>query len=110
MALSEIEHVVVLMLENRPFDCLLGKLYPASEEFDGLPDGASNNDLASNPVPAWSSADTGKASMSIPDPDPGELFTDMNTQLFGVPDVPDPPDAATMSGFVRNYLGQTAKP
>ena len=28
--LSVIEHVVVLMMENRSFDCLLGKLYPAS--------------------------------------------------------------------------------
>jgi len=33
----------------------------------------------------------------------------MNTQLFGMAVVPDPSGAATMSGFVRNYLGQTAK-
>ena len=37
-----IEHVVVLMLENRSFDCLLGKLYPKSEQFDGLEGTESN--------------------------------------------------------------------
>jgi phospholipase C len=35
-ALDRIEHIVVLMLENRSFDNLLGKLYPASPTFDGL--------------------------------------------------------------------------
>ena len=29
--MHSIEHVVVLMLENRSFDCLLGKLYPKSD-------------------------------------------------------------------------------
>ena len=32
----DIRHVVVLMLENRSFDCMLGMLYPNSEDFDGL--------------------------------------------------------------------------
>ena len=31
-----IEHVVVLMLENRSFDTMLGWLYPGREDFDGL--------------------------------------------------------------------------
>jgi len=35
-ALDKISHVVVLMLENRSFDNLLGKLYPKSDHFDGL--------------------------------------------------------------------------
>ena len=34
--LDQIEHFIVLMLENRSFDCLLGKLYPPSADFDGL--------------------------------------------------------------------------
>jgi phospholipase C len=34
--LQNINHIVVLMLENRSFDCLLGKLYPKS---DSLLDG-----------------------------------------------------------------------
>ena len=31
-----IEHVVVLMLENRSFDCMLGWLYRDRPDFDGL--------------------------------------------------------------------------
>jgi len=32
----DIRHVVVLMLENRSFDCMLGRLRPAGPDFDGL--------------------------------------------------------------------------
>ena len=32
----DIKHVVVLMLENRSFDCMLGMLYPSDDKFDGL--------------------------------------------------------------------------
>src|ERR1700733_640444 len=34
--LNEIKHVVQLMLENRSFDQMLGFLYPAGSNFDGL--------------------------------------------------------------------------
>ena len=34
--LNAIEHVVVLMLENRSFDNLFGTLYSKRAEFDGL--------------------------------------------------------------------------
>ncbi|HUI97982.1 MAG TPA: alkaline phosphatase family protein [Xanthobacteraceae bacterium] len=104
-ALDQIEHVVVLMLENRSFDCLLGKLYPASAAFDGLTGNESNPDAQGNPVKVWNSPGTDPAAMTIPTPDPGELWVDMNTQLFGVPSVPTPP-TPTMAGFVKNYLEQ----
>lgn len=35
-ALNNIDHVVVLMLENRSFDSMLGKLYPDTIDFHGL--------------------------------------------------------------------------
>ena len=35
-AIDGIKHVVVLMLENRSFDSMLGMLYPSSDGFDGL--------------------------------------------------------------------------
>jgi phospholipase C len=106
-ALGGIEHVVVLMLENRSFDCMLGKLYPRDPGFEGLPDDAANPWLG-QPVRAWPvPGDTLDAtSACIPDPDPGELFTDMNVQLFGTPPAP----AASMSGFVENYMGQQPIP
>jgi hypothetical protein len=34
--LANIDHFVVLMLENRSFGSMLGMLYPASARFDGL--------------------------------------------------------------------------
>ena len=34
--LQSINHIVVLMLENRSFDSLLGMLYPKSDGFEGL--------------------------------------------------------------------------
>ncbi len=106
--LDQIDHVVVLMLENRSFDSMLGKLYPASLGFDGLVGNESNNDANGTAVPIWNSAGTDSISMSVPDPDPGELWVDMNMQLFGTAAVPDPAQVPTMSGFVRNYLAQNA--
>jgi phospholipase C len=44
--------------------------------------------------------------MRIPSPDPGELWSDINTQLFGSPAAPRPGQPPTMDGFVRNYLAQ----
>jgi hypothetical protein len=34
-SLQKIDHIVVLMLENRSFDSLLGTLYPKSDSFEG---------------------------------------------------------------------------
>src|SRR3974377_739729 len=86
--LQKIEHVVVLMLENRSFDCLLGKLYPASADFDGLTGEDSNPHPQGNPGKVWNSPGPAPAAMTIPTPDPGELWVDMNTQLFGTSTVP----------------------
>ena len=49
MSLGQIDHIVVLMLENRSFDSMLGKLYPKSAIFDGLDGTEQNPD--SNGVP-----------------------------------------------------------
>ena len=55
--LSAIEHVVVLMLENRSFDHMLGFLYsdsgnvsPTGQPFEGLTGTESNLDSSGNPV------------------------------------------------------------
>jgi phospholipase C len=103
-ALDRIEHIVVLMLENRSFDNLLGKLYPASAGFDGLTGNESNLD-GQTVVKVWNSPGTAPAVMTIPTPDPGELWRDINTQLFGQPDVAASA-LPSMSGFVKNYLEQ----
>jgi phospholipase C len=40
--MADINHVVVLMLENRSFDSMLGRLYPDRVDFDGLKGDESN--------------------------------------------------------------------
>ena len=84
------------MLENRSFDSMLGKLYPKSATFDGFDGTEQNPDSNGVPVQVWSSTGTDESTMRIPDPDPGELWTDINTQLFGMPNVGSPAPFPTM--------------
>ncbi|HUN42139.1 MAG TPA: alkaline phosphatase family protein [Acetobacteraceae bacterium] len=104
--MARIEHVVVLMLENRSFDCMLGWLYPDRADFDGLHGGESNpwhrEDGTVEQVPVWNDDSMSADAACIPNPDPGELFDDMTMQIFGL----HPDGAARMDGFVDNYLRQ----
>jgi phospholipase C len=126
MSLDNIEHVVVLMLENRSFDSMLGWLYehdvpalnipPAvpGDEFRGLqsvdPDKfintALNGTLTAKPT-------RGVQGFSVPDVAPGEEFSHVNTQFFGTPN-PEPGAPITMTGvladFVEVLLGLGYKP
>jgi phospholipase C len=54
-ALNQIEHVIVLMLENRSFDNMLGLLYPKSPGFDGLAGIECNLNMNGKAVPVWNS-------------------------------------------------------
>ncbi len=84
-----LDHVVVVMFENRSFDNLLGRLYEPGEvpSFEGV----IGKDL-SNPVPEWLDIGDGPipysvaTDMNTPSPDPGEEFHHINTQLFGLID------------------------
>ena len=88
-----LDHVVVVMFENRSFDHLLGRLYQPGEveSFEGV----IGKDL-SNPIPEWAEhgADRGVVrygvakDMNTPYPDPGEELPHINTQLFGLIDPP----------------------
>ncbi|HWZ64160.1 MAG TPA: alkaline phosphatase family protein [Steroidobacteraceae bacterium] len=115
--LAGIEHIVVVMLENRSLDNMLGSLYtdgsgPAlvlprggPSAFDGLRPGLTN---PSNPgffsgggpdyVPV---RDTVQAS-TVPDPDPEETFVNVTFQLFG-PEAPGTSPRWPMQGFRVNY-------
>ena len=109
---EKIEHIVVLMLENRSFDCMLGKLYPAGLDFDGLTGEETNpyhplDGSAPQRIGAWNDPTIRPGTMTIPDPDPGELFgPDMNMQIFGLNG--QQTASAPMSGFVDNYVRQIA--
>jgi phospholipase C len=105
--LPDIDHVVVLMLENRSFDNIFGVLYPAGPGFFGLTGQESNYNPDPPGVGTWKvwQAPVGGSATVIPFPDPGEEFTDMNTQLFGTPNPASCP-SPTMSGFAANYARQ----
>lgn len=105
--LPGIDHIVVLMLENRSFDNLFGGLYPAGPGFHGLTGTESNINTVPPGVGTWPvwQAPPGSTTGAIPNPDPGEEFADMNTQLFGTPN-PSRCPSATMSGFAANYARQ----
>jgi len=64
-----------------------------------------NPDANGSPIGAWNSPGTDETTMRIPNPDPGELWTDINMQLFGN-SAPAPGQRPTMVGFVQNYLAQ----
>lgn len=98
--IDKFDHVVVLMMENRSFDNLLGYLYnkediPCTEkdgkkvckQFAGLNFGGPY----SNPIPAYMGEGKGGTSLQVfvdndltqPYPDPGEEYPHINTQLYG---------------------------
>ncbi len=98
--LDTFDHVVVLMLENRSFDNLLGYLYqdgvPAGKTFAGVVgNDLSNPDENGTPVPVSAGVD-----FHQPYPDPGEEFDHITAQLFsGAPTTSVP----QMQGFVKDY-------
>lgn len=99
--MAEIDHVVVLMLENRSFDAMLGRLYGQESDFRGVPPNAQNT-WAGKSYPVWTSpAPLSTDSACIPTPDPNEDFVDMTAQIFGEGNSERSP--ATMSGFAANY-------
>ena len=104
---DQIEHVVVLMLENQSFDRLLGfvRLDDASQRLDGL---SGNEAVPAGAGDAARLVTVRRASTPdayVTDPNPGHQLEDISVQLFGRDVVPDPP-TPTMNGFVINYASQ----
>lgn len=119
------DHIVVIMFENRSFDNILGSLYEPGERpsFEGV---VGRN--LSNPIPADLPGSERKVvpihralNMDTPDPDPGEEHPHVNTQIYGTVsptanqfkpvdemqppfNAPDPGIEPTMDGFVKDYV------
>lgn len=107
--LSKIQHIVVLMLENRSFDHMLGFLYadqgnksPAGQPFEGLTGKESNPDANGKPVPVFKIKATDQNAYFMPGADPGEGYAATNSELFGSIGAPVPP-VATNQGFVKDF-------
>lgn len=107
--LGKINHVVVLMLENRSFDHMLGYLYadshnvsPTGQPFEGLTGEESNPDATGKPVAVYQIKSTDQNAYFMPGADPGEGYSATNSQLFGKTTAPTPP-TATNQGFVSDF-------
>jgi phospholipase C len=87
--------LVVLMLENRSFDHMLGFLKSDQYLIEGLT-GDETNDSAVNGPPVRVSRDA--QSVHDLNPDPGHDFNSVSAQIFG-----NPPGGPLMRGFVRDY-------
>ncbi|MBV9398032.1 MAG: hypothetical protein JO062_08630 [Bryobacterales bacterium] len=107
--LSSINHIVVLMLENRSFDHMLGFLYadhgntsPTGQAFEGLKGTEANPDSSGKPVSVYKIAPSTANAYLMPGADPGEGYSAANSQLFDNITAPTPP-VATNDGFVKNF-------
>ena len=107
--LATIDHIVVLMLENRSFDHMLGYLYPGNvtpggQPFEGLTGRESNADTDGNLVEVFRIEPDTPNAYFMPGADPGEGYMATNDQLYGTSDGPSSDgQVAPMSGFVQNY-------
>src|SRR4051812_47860993 len=97
---NQLKHIVVLMMENRSFDHMLGALRAKDPRIDGFPDDWTNPDPDGNQVPVQLKAKY-RGQLT---PDPEHHFPNVDEQIFnglaGNPRIPN------MQGFVRNYFRQ----
>src|SRR5450755_2226008 len=109
--LSSIDHIVVLMLENRSFDHMLGFLYtdqgnvsPAGQPYAGLTGSESNPDSSGQPVTVFRIEPTTPNAYFMPGADPGEGYMATNSQLFGSTKGPaSSSDVPAGQGFVKDF-------
>ncbi len=108
--LSSIESIVVLMLENRSMDHMLGYLYasegnvsPGGQPFAGLKGGESNPGGGSDPVAVFPIEPDRPNAYLMPGADPGEGYMATNSQLFGSTTTPAPGTVPAMEGFVADF-------
>jgi phospholipase C len=109
--LDSINNIVLLMLENRSFDHMLGFLYtdqgnvsPTKQAFDGLTGTESNPDSTGTAVTVSRIEPSTPNAYFMPGSDPGEGYMATNDQLFGTE---SPPTSSAqvpgMDGFVTDF-------
>jgi phospholipase C len=94
MPAAQIDHVVVLMLENRSFDHMLGWPDVQGRQVPFDPNNLSLGYASVFPLSGPEAYET--------TPDPGHELVDVNLQLFGTED-PEPGATPTNDGFVLSY-------
>jgi phospholipase C len=114
--MDKIEHVVLLMMENRSFDSMLGWLYEDKNPARNVP-GLKDNERAFeglqglNPEKYVNVDSTGAIrsgpirgawGLNVPNTAPGESYEEVTTQLFGT-EKPDTSSVPPMTGYLRDY-------
>jgi phospholipase C len=94
--LQALEHLVVLMMENRSFDHMLGGLKKLDARIDGLTGQESNPDSNGDEIGVSDDA----AFRGDLTPDPNHDFAPVDQQIFNGGTEP------TMKGFINNYFEQ----
>ncbi len=107
--LSSIQYVVVLMLENRSFDHMLGFLYsgsgnvsPAGHSFDGLSGTEANSPSSGPPVTVFKIEPSTPNAYFMPGADPGEGYMATNSRS-AIPGTagPAPVTDAALASYIR---------
>ena len=99
--LDNLKHIVVLMMENRSFDHMLGALKAQDNRIDGLDGTQQNPDTTGAMVPVQPLAQF----QGQLDPDPDHHFPGVDLQIFGGAP-PGKGRVANMQGFVKSYFQQ----
>jgi phospholipase C len=94
---NRIEHFIVLMLENRSFDHMLG--FSGIPGIDGLTGAETNPDTTGAPVTVSNDAKY----IGDYEPDPGHELFDVNVQIFSNQQA-TPGAAPPMQGFIQSYF------
>ena len=98
--LQGLQHIVVLMMENRSFDHMLGSLGLENPNIDGVNNAPGNPDTTNTIVKPQSLAEF----QGQLDPDPDHHFPAVDLQIFGGSTAPG--RTANMQGFVKSYFNQ----
>jgi phospholipase C len=91
---DQLKHIVVLMMENRSFDHMLGYLMAQDSRIDGVDGTQTNPDTTGVLIPVQPLAQY----QSQLQPDPGHHFEDVKLQIHG-----DTPGGPSMQGFIKAY-------
>lgn len=98
--LDNLKHIVVLMMENRSFDHMLGSLKAVDSRIDGITDQMSNPDTTGASVKPQQLAEF----QGQLNPDPDHHFPAVDLQIFDGDT--SPARLPTMQGFVKSYFNQ----